>query len=195
MKTERIKLTPGRALLLYVLYDLVSNGSFVSEFAGEKICYFLQIFGAEKYFKLNYTPHFYGPYSGKIRYVLAALNGSYIMGYSDMDKRAFEPLTLVADGYKDVLDYINERAELKGIGDRTRTFLTGFYSDFSLELLSSVHYIMRTAATSDIDLIFTKLNEWNDRKHTLFGEKFYVRNAVEHINRCLIKDDPFQDLT
>ena len=89
LKTERVKLTGGRALLLYVLYDLVRNGSFVSEFAGEKICYFLQRFGAEKYFKLEYTPHFYGPYSGKVRFVLAALNGSYLMGYSDMDKKPF----------------------------------------------------------------------------------------------------------
>ncbi len=181
LKSERVKLTPGRALLLYVLYDLVSNGSFVSEFAGEKICYFLQLFGAHQYFKLTFTPHFYGPYSGKVRFVLAALNGSYIMGYSDMNKKAFDPLTYVNDGYKDVLKYINERPDLKAIGDKTKKFLEGFYSDFSLELLSSVHYIMQNESTYDIDLIYTKLNEWSNRKHSLFGERFYVSHAVEHI--------------
>ena len=43
LKTERIKLTDARALLLYVLYDLVKNGEYVSEFSSEKICYFLSV--------------------------------------------------------------------------------------------------------------------------------------------------------
>lgn len=66
LKKERVKLTDARALLLFVLYDLVKNGEYVSEFSSEKVSYFLQRFGAEKYFNLNFTPHFYGPYSGKV---------------------------------------------------------------------------------------------------------------------------------
>lgn len=181
LKTERVKLTGGRALLLYVLYDLVRNGSFVSEFAGEKICYFLQRFGAEKYFKLEYTPHFYGPYSGKVRYVLAALNGSYLMGYSDMDKKPFEPLTLIADGYDDVVSYIENNPSLKSIGDRTMKFLEGFYSDFSLELLSSVDYIINKEKTLDSDLIYGKLCGWNDRKRSMFDNKEYIELAVNKL--------------
>ena len=88
---ERVKLTDARALLLYVLYDLVKNGEYVSEFSSEKVCYFLQKFGAKKYFKLEFEPNFYGPYSGKVRFVLNAINGSYLMGYSDMNKK---PLNL-----------------------------------------------------------------------------------------------------
>lgn len=181
LKTERVKLTGGRALLLYVLYDLVRNGSFVSEFAGEKICYFLQRFGAEKYFKLEYTPHFYGPYSGKVRFVLAALNGSYLMGYSDMDKKTFEPLTLIADGYDDVVSYIENNPSLKSIGDRTMKFLEGFYSDFSLELLSSVDYIINKEKTLDSDLIYGKLCGWNDRKRSMFDNKEYIELAVNKL--------------
>lgn len=99
LKKERVKLTDARALLLYVLFDLVKNGEYVSEFSGEKVCYFLQKFGAKKYFKLEFEPYFYGPYSGKVRFVLNAINGSYLMGYSDMNKKPFEPLTLIADTY------------------------------------------------------------------------------------------------
>jgi Fe2+ or Zn2+ uptake regulation protein len=46
LKKERVKLTDARALLLYVLYDLIKNGEYVSEFSSEKVCYFLQRFGA-----------------------------------------------------------------------------------------------------------------------------------------------------
>lgn len=181
LKTERVKLTGGRALLLYVFYDLVRNGSFVSEFAGEKICYFLQRFGAKKYFNLDYTPHFYGPYSGKVRFVLAALNGSYLMGYSDMDKKPFEPLTLIADGYDDVVSYIENNPSLKSIGDRTMEFLEGFYSDFSLELLSSVDYIINKEKTLDSDLIYGKLCSWNNRKRSMFDNKEYIELAVNKL--------------
>jgi O-acetyl-ADP-ribose deacetylase (regulator of RNase III) len=70
LKNERVKLTPARAMLLSVLYDLVRNGEFVSEFSAEKIAYFLQHFGAKDAFKLDFQPNFYGPYSGKVKHVL-----------------------------------------------------------------------------------------------------------------------------
>ena len=182
---ERIKLTDARALLLYVLYDLVRNGEFVSEFSSEKVCYFLQKFGAKKYFKLNYEPYFYGPYSGKVRFILNVLNGSYIMGYSDMNKKPFEPLTLVGDGYDTVYKYVNERPELSQIAKRTMSFLDGFYSEFALELLSSVDYIAGQRKTFDIETISSGLNEWNDRKRSLFSNKRYIQITAKHLQSSL----------
>jgi O-acetyl-ADP-ribose deacetylase (regulator of RNase III) len=183
LKTERVKLTEARALLLYVLYDLVSNGDFVSEFASEKVCYFLQRFGAEKYFKLRFEPYFYGPYSGKVRHVLNYLNGSYIMGYSDMNKKPFDLITLVADSYEAIKSYIEDNPELAEIARKTTLFLTGFYSDFSLELLSSVDFIITAEATFDVQVISQKLDGWNDRKRSLFSNREYVNIVVEHIRK------------
>ncbi|GHV69342.1 hypothetical protein FACS1894199_17870 [Bacteroidia bacterium] len=181
LKTERVKLTDARALLLYVLYDLVRNGEYVSEFSSEKVCYFLQKFGAEKYLKLQFTPHFYGPYSGKVRHVLNYLNGSYIMGYSDMNKKPFDPLTIVSDGYESVLSYINNNTEIAAIANNTVAFLNGFYSDFALELLSSIDYIMNANKISDQQVIMQKLEEWSDRKRSMFSNQEYITLAVEHI--------------
>ncbi len=181
LKKERVKLTNARALLLYVLYDLVRNGEYVSEFSSEKVCYFLQKFGAKKYFKLKYTPNFYGPYSGKVRYILNVLNGSYIMGYSDMNKKPFEPLTLLSDGYEMVNTYIRDNDELRDITQKTTKFLNGFYSDFALELLSSVDYIVSVNKTYEKDLIIKELSEWNDRKRSLFSNEKYIEITVSHI--------------
>jgi len=181
LKKERVKLTKARALLLYVLYDLVKNGEYVSEFSSEKVCYFLQLFGAKNIFKLKYTLNFYGPYSGKVRYILNILNGSYIMGYSDMNKKPFEPLTLLSDGYNTVIDYVKNDKELLEIGKRTKNFLSGFYSDFGLELLSTISYIMSEHNTTDKDVILAKLAEWNDRKRSLFSNDKFVEIAINHI--------------
>jgi O-acetyl-ADP-ribose deacetylase (regulator of RNase III) len=184
LKKERVKLTDARALLLYVLYDLVKNGEYVSEFSSEKVCYFLQRFGAGKYFKLQYEPNFYGPYSGKVRFLLNALNGSYVMGYSDMDKKPFEPLTLVADGYQSVSEYIEQDPDLLNIAQKTTQFLTGFYSDFALELLSSIDHIISTQEIVEQQKVSKRLEEWSDRKRSLFSNPKYIEISMKHLQKA-----------
>lgn len=183
LKKERVKLTDARALLLYVLYDLVKNGEYVSEFSSEKVCYFLQRFGGKKYFKLEFEPNFYGPYSGKVRFLLNALNGSYVMGYSDMSKRPFEPLTLVADGYEIVNNYVENNKELFEIAQKTIQFLNGFYSDFALELLSSIDYVSIKNNTLNTQIVTQKLEEWNNRKSNLFSNPKYISISLNHIQK------------
>jgi O-acetyl-ADP-ribose deacetylase (regulator of RNase III) len=178
---ERVKLTDARALLLYVLYDLVKNGEYVSEFSSEKVCYFLQKFGAKKYFKLAFEPNFYGPYSGKVRFVLNAINGSYLMGYSDMNKKPFEPLTLVPDAYEAVKNHIESNIELLEIAKKTIIFLQGFYSDFALELLSSIDYISTKENTLDKRAISKGLEKWSDRKRSLFSNPKYLEISLKHL--------------
>ena len=183
LKKERVKLTDARALLLYVLYDLVKNGEYVSEFSSEKICYFLQRFGAKKYFKLTYEPNFYGPYSGKVRFVLNILNGSYIMGFSDMNKKPFEPLTIVADGYDSVKNHIQDKQELLAIAKKTMDFLNGFYSDFALELLSSVDYITSKNQTFEKKVISRELEKWSNRKRSMFSNSKYIDISIRHLQK------------
>lgn len=188
LKKERVKLTDARALLLYVLYDLVKNGEYVSEFSSEKVCYFLQRFGAKKYFKLDFTPYFYGPFSGKVRFVLNALNGSYLMGYSDMSRKPFEPLTLVADGYNTVKTYVENDPELFAIAKKTIDFLTGFYSDFALELLSSIDFISEKENSLDKDVISENLAKWSNRKRSLNSNPKYIDISLNHLQGTEFKE-------
>ncbi|MHC5310050.1 type II toxin-antitoxin system antitoxin DNA ADP-ribosyl glycohydrolase DarG [Myroides sp. LJL116] len=183
LKCERVKLTDARALLLYVLYDLVRNGEYISEFSSEKVCYFLQRLGGEQYFKLKFEPNFYGPYSGKVRYVLNVLNGSYISGYSDMNKKPFEPLSIITEGYEDVIKHIENNQELKDLAIKTTNFLTGFYSDFSLELLSSLDYLSIKLNSHDITTLTQGLENWSDRKRSLFSNPKFVNISVQHLKK------------
>ncbi len=176
MRKEKVKLTPARAMLLAVLYDLVRNGEFVSEFAAEKIAYFLQRFGAKNIFKLEFQPNFYGPYSGKVKHVLYYLNGSYITGYSSKDKKPFEELGLIYDAVIEVDQFLDkpENVAYKSIVEKTKVFLTGFYSSFGLELLSTVDYlILEKKVTTQYEII-KELENWSDRKKTLFTNPKFV---------------------
>jgi O-acetyl-ADP-ribose deacetylase (regulator of RNase III) len=188
LKKERVKLTPARAMLLSVLYDLNRNGEFVSEFAAEKVAYFLQRFGAKDVFKLEYHPNFYGPYSGKVKHVLYYLNGSYIMGYSSKDKKPFEELRLIPDAENEVNEFLlkPENKIHKEVTEKTKNFLSGFYSPFGLELLSTVDFIMKDKQVATLEEISKELERWSDRKKTLFTNPNFIQIATENIQTHLV---------
>jgi O-acetyl-ADP-ribose deacetylase (regulator of RNase III) len=183
LKKQRVKLTPARAMLLSVLYEQVRNGEFVSEFSSEKIAYFLQRFGAKDIFKLDFQPNFYGPYSGKVKHVLYYLNGSYIMGYSSKDKKPFEELGLIGDAEIDVNEFLDqfENKLCKNIVEKTKRFLTGFYSPFGLELLSSIDFIMCDKNIHTEDAITHELQNWSNRKKTLFSNSRFIKIAIKNL--------------
>jgi len=183
LKKERVKLTPARAMLLAVLYDLVRNGEFVSEFSSEKIAYFLQRFGAKNTFKLEFQQNFYGPYSGKVKHVLYYLNGSYIMGYSSKDKKPFEELGLIPDAEITVNEFLDkiENKEYRVIVEKTKTFLSGFYSPFGLELLSTIDFIIREKDAKTQEDIIKELENWSDRKKTLFTNPKFIQLAITNL--------------
>lgn len=185
LNKEKVKLTPARAMLLAVFYDLVRNGEFVTEFAGEKIAYFLQRFGAENSFKLDYKPNFYGPYSGKIKRVLNYLNGSYIYGYGAMDKKPFQEIGLIMNTESLILEYLNQPENLKylQIVDKAKSFFSGFYSSFSLELLSTVDFIIQEKSIIGETEIKGEIDNWSNRKKSLFSEIRFIEISKKHLEK------------
>ena len=197
MKAERTKLNPARAMLLDVACDLSAHGEFLSEFAAEKIVYFLQRFGAANIFKLQYKPYIYGPYSGKVRYVLHHLNGSYICGMSDLNNKPFDDIWLLPGTYEAVSEFFaNEKnKDYLQIAEHTKQFLSGYYSNFGLELLASVDFILQNQVKGQsldddtmVQIVLDYIKNWNERKKRLFTEK-HIRGAVNYLKRLQISGD------
>jgi O-acetyl-ADP-ribose deacetylase (regulator of RNase III) len=188
LNSERVKLTPARAMLLSVLYEMVRHGELVSEFAAEKSAYFLQRFGAKDIFKLEFMPNFYGPYSGKVRHVLYYLNGSYIKGYSSKDKKPFDELSLVMEAENEVTVFLKqpENQKFEHIAEKTKKFLKGYYSPFGLELLSTIDFIILEKNKVNPDDILMELENWSDRKRTLFANPAFIKKALSNINEHLL---------
>lgn len=194
MKSERVKLTPARAMLLYMLCVMTSEGEFASEFAAEKIAYFLQKFGAKEYFKLQYKECYYGPYSGKVRYVLHYLNGSYLKGVGQMTQKPFDYIWLTEDTRNVVEGYFAKAENRKylDICKKTAAFLSGYYSNYLLELLSTVDYILNSKyelkewRTEDerivLDEVERYIAKWSDRKKELFNNEQHIKKVIEHLS-------------
>lgn len=193
MKAERVKLTPARAMLLLMFGKMVGTGEFASVFAAEKLIYFMQRFGGKDFFKIDFQPYYYGPYSGgKIAHVLYHLNGSFIKGMGSMDSRPFDFLWLMDDAEDTARKYLSapEYNEAMNVCNQTSCFLNGYFSNFSLELLASIDYLLTTNPsfscwrTQDTDItaaaLELELEKWNRRKSRLFTRELIVK-GLNHI--------------
>jgi len=194
MKTERAKLTPARAMLLTMLADLTRNGEFASVFAAEKLVYFMQRLGASDIFKIDFKPYYYGPYSGgKVAHVLYALNGSYIKGMGGMENRPFDYIWLLNDTEQEALRFISESKnseKLKAICEKTKSLLRDYYSNYSLELLASVDYLLNNIPSlhnwkniddNDVlDALTVEMQNWSKRKEQMF-KRNYLSEAYHYL--------------
>ena len=194
MKAEKPKMTPARGMLLTMMCDLVASGEYMSEFAAEKCIYFLQNFGAEDVFHVEFKKGIYGPYSeGKIKHFLYNLNGGYFKGMGAMENKPFQRLWLLPDTAQIVSQYMDkkENEKYKEITEKTKAFLSEYYSDYSLELLATVDYILRNDIELkgwrklDDDALVKKvkngLENWSARKAKKFNEDLYISQVIKHL--------------
>jgi O-acetyl-ADP-ribose deacetylase (regulator of RNase III) len=194
MRSERARLTPARAMLLTMLADLTKNGEFASVFAAEKLVYFMQRLGAADIFKVDFKPYYYGPYSGgKVAHVLYALNGSYIKGMGGMENRPFDYIWLLDDAEREASRFIDEAknaVQMKEICEKTKVLLRDYYSNYSLELLASVDFLLnnvpalhnwRNADDNDVlDTLTLEIQNWSKRKEHLF-KRNYLSAAYHYL--------------
>ena len=198
LKRERIKLTPASSMLLDVLCDMVAYGEFISVFAAEKIVYFLQRFGADDIYQIKFIKYYYGPYSkGRIGHALYHLNGSYIKGMGGMEAKPFDQIWLLPDTMKTIEEYMadEKNKEFKVIADKTKGFLRGYYSAYSLELLATVDFILNDDLhlhnwksmdySAVLDIVNNAIQNWSKRKSDLFRCSEYLPKIIEHLREYL----------
>jgi O-acetyl-ADP-ribose deacetylase (regulator of RNase III) len=178
-KPSASRLTHVRAMLLQLLYNYRALGEFTSEFAAEKLSYFLQRFG-EKQLKLDFQEGIYGPYSGKVRHLLFAVNGYYLKGYEQKDTKPFEPLQMMVDKAPEVQDFIkNELSrEEKQRLNKVASFINGFETPYGLELLATVDFLISKIKAFDREKITQSL--WSERKKDLFKAE-HIELAIQHL--------------
>lgn len=199
MKAERVRLTPARAMLLDVLCDMVAYGEFISVFAAEKVVYFLQRLGADKEFNIKFERGYYGPYSGgKIAHVLYYLNGSYLRGMACMQNKPFDEIWMLDETINIVRDYLDlsEHSRYQVIAERTKEFLRGYYSNYSLELLSTIDYILHydnfesrfenLSREEQKKIINDNIANWNSRKQRLFNGSQHIPQILEHLSTLVV---------
>lgn len=163
-RREVPKMTAGRAALVELVHRYLGGllDPFVTLLEVHKLMYFLQESGEP--LKLNYKAAPYGPYAENLRHVLHAIEGHLISGYDDGGDAPDKPLALVPGAVEEAATFIAEHRETRERFDRVAALVEGFESPFGLELLSTVHWVMRHEPVHTLSDVVARTYGWNDRK-------------------------------
>jgi O-acetyl-ADP-ribose deacetylase (regulator of RNase III)/uncharacterized protein YwgA len=178
---KTVELTAARASLLYSLFAFESFGELSSLFAANKLAYFLQRMGQN--LKLDFKPHYYGPYALGVEKVLYYLNGVYLKGLEQGQAKPFESLRLNYEYW----DKVNAFVQVMDAEDKERLnqlliFLKNFTSELSLEILATVDFILAEHPCFTLDEVLDAVGKWNIRKKELF-RKESVERAYNHLHQ------------
>lgn len=179
---KQARLTDARAMLLYSLFWYEQYGEYASVFAANKIAYLLQESGED--LKLKFVKHIYGPYAQAVEKVLYALNGAYLSGLEQMTANPFEPLHLNYSRKPEIEHYIKTQlSEIQKLRlQKVFKLLSGFESTLSLELLTSVYYLMAQKNITKPTKLSQAIKDWNPQKADRLTDE-YIHIAFEHINK------------
>lgn len=179
---KSVKLTPARAMLLYLMFQYESVGDQSSLFVANKLAYFLQRTGEA--LKLNFEAHHYGPYTVQLNHVLMYLNGVYLKGMEQNIIGPFQPLELNYEKWDEVKEYVDTKLsiEQKGRLNSVINLMKTYESTYALELLASVDFVVNTQSVADSNELVSKLRNWNRRKGDLFARED-IELAQRHLRR------------
>lgn len=142
-RTERPKMTLGQAALI-ALMDRYLKGlldPFVSLLEIHKLMYFLQEAGQN--LRLQYEAKPYGPYAKNLRQVLIRLEKHYTLGYGDGKDVPTRPIELLPGAVEEAKAYLAQNPDILERMERVIELIDGYEDSYGLELLSTVHWVMR----------------------------------------------------
>ena len=166
----RPAMTPGRAALVGLI-DRYLGGlldTTITLLEVHKLMYFMQEAGEELRLRVKKGP--YGPYAENLRHVLSEMEGHYVSGYGAGGDEPHKPLVLVEGALAEARALFDERDETHTRFERVGNLVDGFESPFGLELLATVHWVVKQeGAASDEDVV-ERTYEWAPRKRA-FSER------------------------
>jgi hypothetical protein len=135
---------------------------FVTLIEVQKLMYFMQEAGEP--LRLNYIKHHCGPYADNLRHVLTKIEGHLVSGYHDGGDAPDKQLELVPGAVQDAEAFLAEDGDTRSRFDRVGKLVEGFETPFGLELLATVHRVVKHGNATSAEDAAPKVYAWNDRK-------------------------------
>ena len=180
-KTEKPRMTSGRAAVVKVVSIYREMEYALSKIEIQKLVYFLEEAGHP--LKLDFVKHNYGPYSDKLRHVLKAMDGHYITGVGDFSGDS--EITIVAGALAEADKFIQASGEkeLSERVSRVRELIEGFETPYGMELLATVHWVVtRDSNVHTVEDSIASVQNWNARKCAVLRED-HIRLAWRRLKK------------
>lgn len=158
------KMTAGRAVLVGLMQRYLNGllDPFISLLEVHKLMYFMQEAGEP--LRLKYSKAPYGPYAENLRHVLHAIEGYLILGYADGGDAPNKQLHLAAGATQKASNFLTQYPDTLARFDKVADLVAGFESPFGLELLSTVHWLMKHESVQNITEIISHTHAWSSHK-------------------------------
>ena len=144
----------------------------------QKLAYFLQVVGEPM--RLRFEKGKYGPYADNLNHVLLRLDGHFIRGFGDRNRDA--EIYLLPNAVQEAEQYLQGDSEADEHLEKVRNVIQGFETPYGLELLSTVHWVVKENPDikDDVRSIIEEIHNWNERKRKIFKEK-HITKAWQHL--------------
>jgi O-acetyl-ADP-ribose deacetylase (regulator of RNase III) len=185
VRREIPKMTPGRAALVGLMERYLGGllDPFISLLEVHKLMYFMQEAGEP--LRLRFTKGPYGPYAENLRHMLSEIDGYYISGYGFGGDAPDKVLELVPGAVDDARRTLAERPKTGQRFERVARLVEGFESPFGLELLATVHWLVKhervgrpDGQAAFEDEVTKRFYEWADRKRQFTPEQVRLAARV-----------------
>jgi len=144
---------------------------FISLLEIHKLMYFLQ--NAGQPLRLKFEAKGFGPYATNLRQVLIRMEKHYTQGYGDGKDSPTQPIEILPGAVEEANRFLGADQAIRRRMERVAELIEGFEDPYGLELLSSVHWVMREdpEARTHAQKAVGAVHKWNARKrHTLRQE-------------------------
>jgi len=177
------KMTAGRAALVELI-DRYLKGlmdPFVSLLEVHKLMYFMQEAGEPLRLKYQKAP--FGPYADNLRHVMNTIDGHLISGYEDGGDAPDKQIKLIPGAVDDARVFLSDKVATQENFTNVTKLVDGFETPFGLELLSTVHWVVKNENASSLDDAVEKIYNWNERK------KQFSKKQIQIALDVLIKNN------
>lgn len=157
-------MTPGRASLLTLMHRYLDGllDPFVTLLEVHKLMYFMQVSGEP--LRLQFKKGSYGPYAEKLRHVLHAIEGHWVTGYADGGDDPHKQLTPSPGTLEKARTYLEDTSDTLSRVEKVSDLVDGFESQFGLELLSTVHWVIQEEKAQSLEEVVSRTYTWNAKK-------------------------------
>jgi len=183
ISTDVPKMTEGRAALVELINRYLKGmlSPFISLLEVHKLVYFMQEAGEP--LRLKFEKAHYGPYAQNLRHVLNVVEGHFINGYEDGGDAPDKQIKLVPGAVVDASKFLEDKDSTNNNFKQVSDLVNGFETPFGLELLSTVHWVMKQNSTIDIEQIISDVYSWNE------GKKQFSKKQIQIARDILIKKE------
>ncbi|WP_449355338.1 hypothetical protein ACUL41_04475 [Virgibacillus natechei] len=161
--------------------DYKGSGYRLSLLEVQKIAYFLQESGEP--LKLNFEKNKYGPYAENLNFVLQRLEGHYIRGYGDRNSRA--NIYMINNANIKAKEFLSDDEQSMQRLEKVQQVIYGFETPYGMELLATIHWIMKSVGSLTLEQLIAEVHGWNTRKKEIFSPK-HIETAWNHLRKQFV---------